>query len=226
MKTTVLRAIVLHSIKPGVFDSASPLELTEAVVSRYGFKKAPTVEELAKPVIDEVQFYFGEMEYRKSRIGIEQFSIRRAPDDLSLWIGAATKTTTAHTDIFLEDLLRWVNETYGIDTEDILPVRYHSQLEVLAEFSVDNWLERLRPLSDALSTLIESYGFGKFEFQLAGFKLRVDETHPVSAYLNSDFSFERRANRKYEENCYYSQAPVRTQDHMKLLGMLKKLLED
>ena len=223
MKITTLKAIALRSIKPGVFDAISPFGMAEAVMARYDFKKGPTADELARPEIDEVQFYFGRFGVGDLAIPIEQFSIRRAPDDLSIWIGAMTKTTTDASDEFLADVLGWAEQQYQIDTSEVLPVRFQNQCEIVLVRPLSHWLECVRPINEALSGMLCSYGFGTLDFDVSSIKFRTDDTQPTSSYLNSEFKFERRANRPYAESCYFSLAPLRTSDHEQLIALVARL---
>jgi hypothetical protein len=44
------------------------------------------------------------------------------------------------------------------------------------------------------------------------------------AYAPMAFRFERRVGTLFQENLYYSEAPLQTEEHLELLGQVEKML--
>src|ERR1019366_7101267 len=81
-------------------------------------------------------------------------------------------------------------------------------------------------LAELVTGLVRGYGFTACpDYEPSSFILFFDNskfTNPPT--FAGSFLVDRRAGAGYEENRYYSQAPLRTADHIALLNELEKLL--
>lgn len=220
MKATVLIASVIMSLRPRLFDAISPYALVEAIVERYNFRSSPTPEQLATA---PANFHFGKIERDGKTIIVEQLLVTYMEARVTS-VGATTKTSTGDSMFFLTDLLNWAHEKFGIDKTRQFPDFFHSMLELEFERSLIRF-EDFRPIGQAITNLVRGYGFKASDFELSGIQISLDPTTQVLPNL-TPFSLERRAGASFRENRYFSQAPLRTDDHMWVISEIERLFSD
>ena len=123
---------------------------------------------------------------------------------------ADTSSSTDHSDSFLRDVIAFAAQHFGstFDQASINQKIYLSEMIVRA----DSTLAVASPkLSKLAARMADISGLGA-SAEFSGFELRV---HPRDA--QQPFKFERDAAAFSAPNRYYSSAPMRTEDHKKLL---------
>ncbi|MCR6646484.1 MAG: hypothetical protein NVV62_19195 [Terricaulis sp.] len=127
-------------------------------------------------------------------------------------------------DAFLDDLFSWIGPELGL-TE--VPQLKHGRIyesAVVAELAIN--ADKIAPWSKALRKLIgdkwEDAGRPKFEFEFSQLRFGPDPHERSFAPIN--FSLERRAGIPFDQNIYFSTAPLRTDDHVEALAALEKSL--
>lgn len=132
---------------------------------------------------------------------------------------ADTRSSTIHSDAFLENVLIQASEIFKISNfQTILREKvYISQVFV----STDKSIELLNPKLNQISKYL-SKKLGKDNiFQLGGLHFWHDQKDKNP---KAPFTFERTVNVPFSENRYYSAAPLQTEDHLELLDKLESIL--
>lgn len=127
-------------------------------------------------------------------------------------------------DAFLDDLFSWIGPELGL-TE--VPQLRHGRIfesAVVAELAINP--DKVAPWSRTIRSLIgekwEAAGRPKFEFEFSQLRFGPDPHERTFAPIN--FSLERRAGIPFEQNIYFSTAPLRTDDHVEVLRAIEKAL--
>jgi hypothetical protein len=192
-------------------------DLVDAVRQRYGFVKFPQApreimaqDDTTTPLL----FEHGKFEPEGRMILIQRLELFRQ------LVTADAATSTEDADVFLDDLL-----TAGAAIVSTGPRRlYMSQLEVSYAGNIPI-PERMAPaygvLARGLSRILPTYEPAIWPPEVPPGVFRITGTamcpDPASIQLACDFRFERRANAPFRDNLHFSQAPLRTADHIALL---------
>lgn len=120
---------------------------------------------------------------------------------------ADTLVSTEASDAFLNDLVRWLGENFGLQAkpEMITKVVQDSQLYFKSDIKLTEVCEHIAKFNSLLSRYSGKPG------------------EPWALLFSSDgapfstFSFERRANVAFTENQYYSRASLHTSKHVQLI---------
>jgi len=133
-------------------------------------------------------------------------------------IVAETISSTADTDSFIQDLLKWASAEFGMNYHPGLVRQqiYHSELIVNADVDLDSICEKLRSFSELLSALPF---FGQSQKQATSAIMFGSDGKPEPS-----FSFERRRGVPYADNRYFTRAALPTDDHLKLLEQFDRVM--
>jgi hypothetical protein len=180
------------------------------LISRYSFAKPPsTIDDLSKDVVTFSIGAFGD-------IAINELTIY--PDGLV----AVSKSNTSKIRSFIVDLLEWAKKEFGIIELDIVPTQtyYESAIVVRAASDV---LRAVKPMHDAAAALRKRLiaQADAVAYEPFAFVLDVDSTRTSRRLMR--FTLERRIGVPFEENVFFSIAPLETDDHIEFLGELEKL---
>jgi hypothetical protein len=218
MNSQVLTAAAFRGLKPRLFDSVIPLQLVESIKEQYNFR------EVQNQWPETLGFTYGESRGGDSIIVIEQLVIHHVGTRATS-VGASTRTSTDDADLFLDNFLAWAKEKHKIDTLSELPPAYHSRLEFVLKKPLSSRFDDLRNLGKAITNLVKGYGSRDCpEFELGGFSMHFDTTKDSLLPTPRPFAIERRVGADYGENRYYSEAPLRTEDHKAVLEQLEQML--
>ena len=221
--TIVGRTILLtpaHEIAPigGVYLPS----LFDAVRSRYSFQTVPNVATAQEQGLKEgYKFSIG-----KIRKGGRDFPIQ----DFVVFADGivCTADSTEISEFFLEDLITFL--VVEFDFRPITPKSrrlFYSQVSVNFEKPLSNLVTHFESLFRAIGEVQRTtYGIQTPDgVQLHSISLDFDKTQVPSAFSSlSPFTIERRLNKPYSENVFFSAAPLRTQDHIKTLEKIEKAL--
>jgi len=126
----------------------------------------------------------------------------------------------------MADLVEWVRSAFSLNAKPVLPTNYLSQLEFELDHTPRERLSFMKPMCDMITKFIRGYGFTACpEYEPMAFSLYFDSsvlTNPPT--LVGSFSFDRRNAVPWDENRFYSQAWLKTKDHIAVLTELEKLL--
>lgn len=203
-------------------------EAVSALKERYGFVGTPSSLQdfdLSKGVTFRHGRFLTnipDIEGGPREILIDQFQVFAAG------MRVDTRVRVEFADMFIEDLLKWATESFGLKILPEHPITnfYLSQVEVKSDVGFGTLFNLLDRLNEITTALIKSYGYEKHgvlypAFGPSGLILYTDLTK-VRFPLLSPFTFERRAQQPYDSNLYYSAAPLKTMDHLRILDELEK----
>jgi hypothetical protein len=133
-------------------------------------------------------------------------------------IVADANSSTDESSEFLNDVAKWLQDTYGLTIPKERRVAYLSQMDFQWEVSLGN----LNPRLTAAAKQASEHSVPKSEFEVASIQLwnegfaRPNTPAPIK--------IERKIPAPFSANHYFSQAPMETKDHIAFLEEFEKLL--
>lgn len=188
-------------------------DFVKAITGRYSFIKFPvTIEEfdLAKGIT----FSYGKI----GSININEVVLYNAGTVIET--GSATKDC----EIVLSDLIQWVQELVGFEYTPIKEPRkfFLSELAISSDWNLDRLNRTFADLCSKVSALVSSYAQQPFRFETTSvFSLPDLSNIKIGP---AAFRIDRLAGAPFEENKYYSAAPLPTDEHLELLAEFEKSL--
>jgi hypothetical protein len=139
----------------------------------------------------------------------------------STGVVAEAKLDTDECERFLDDLLKWITERGGIEfTPNDPTVRlYVSQLEVQSELDLGNSFPKLTPLGRQIADILRGYGQVVHDYEFSGLSLGFTQNDTMG------FRFEGREGPNVPRGLFFSQARLRTSDHLRMLEALESTLK-
>jgi hypothetical protein len=192
-------------------------EVIQKVGQRYSFAYTPNLSRPWNEISTEgFKFRIGMFVSDGFKVNINEFTL--LPQGL-----VVDAPGTDEGERFLDDLLEWAKPTLGLrPIQRELKKWFYSQVVVEFDNPMNNLLRNFESLSNNLGMILSDYYDVDEAVQLYRITLNCDKLKlPSSVYL-TDFTIERRLNHPYEEERFISAAPLRTQDHLKLLEELEK----
>jgi hypothetical protein len=194
--------------------------LTKAFEAKYAFLQGPRVVaeyDLSKGIA----FHHGFFE----KCVIDKFTI------FSDGVICETKVDTAIADQFIDAALGWARDEAGFAiSADVIGAGariYLSRLDIQTDLTLGRALSAFTGIGKSIAIAIKSYGHtAPADYQPASVQLHVDNLGKVPAISPGPFSFERLAGQPYSAGRWFSQAPLRTDDHLRLLNELEAGLRD
>ncbi len=225
--TAVARAQSVHALAPNIFATVPVLDLADAVKAKYRFRTAPNAQELLNPQpSQQATFSWGKADIDGHAITIESLQILN-------WAGYATfvtvitRTSTDDCDSVLDHLAGWIAADFKLRTKGVHPRNYVSQLEFILNAPLQRRLDMFDRVGDLITERVRDYGFIACpEYIPTALFFHFDTsktTNPPTLAVN--FSVDRRSGVPFEENRYFSQAPLKTRDHIDALRELERVLE-
>lgn len=215
--TGSLKARSIRFVKSGPIKdmSVSLFDVAKKLEARYKFLESPQTVS-AYDFSKGVTFSGGE--YGKGR-AITKFQIYE--NGLLSESGEGTEFC----DEFFDDVLDWANKEFGlvISEQTNLGRVYHNEIEFESILPLEKLFGPISFISQKMPELLLSYGQQKHLYEFTGLVCDVDSTK-IAQPLPTQFALERRVGRAYDENLYYSRAPLRTRDHIELLEGLEREL--
>ena len=184
-----------------------------ALQQRYQFGIFPkTIEEITADRIA-----FGQGSFGDTRIDLLEIF----PDGIVI----TARSPTEALEKFMEDLVSWADEDFGLkrtETQNI-NLAYESHLLIKS----DKPLLQAALAFGAVQSLVKKLLFAStkidVEFEPFGISFAPDPTK-IAGMRPSRFGVERKIGPAYESNLYFSVAPLKTGDHLKVLDLLESSL--
>jgi hypothetical protein len=181
-------------------------EIAKALVARYKFQQFPS----SPADFDEtkgVRFAFGKL----GDSVIDQVVI------YAYGIVLDTRSSTAESRRLLEDALQWTTKELGLAYQPSLIKRwqYASQLTFYSDVGLATQCRALQNLVANVKKSVQDVTGEHLSHQLTGVFIDYDQLerkHPLGR-----FSVQRRDNTPFSENKYFSDAPLPTDAHLRLL---------
>jgi hypothetical protein len=189
-------------------------EMAHELAIRYNFIQRPSsIEELLGNVVN-----FGTGRFEDVQI-----------DNLSIYgdgVAATAKAPTSKIDGFLDDLLQWAGERFGTVPVNVGKRRrlYESVFIAQAAGDILAPLSALQGLMAAYNELVDGYDYDSANsHRLTGFFFDHDVTSAV-VRRPMRFTLERRTGVPFEDNVFFTTAPLRTDDHLRFLDFVERSL--
>lgn len=138
-----------------------------------------------------------------------------------------TKSTVENAELFIEDIIAWAEKQFDaqlleIETESINKT-LDSHVVVQMDIDLPNAFGLLMEIGNSINRSLSNYGIAVGNYVPAGVTFHSD-TYEVLGLKPSTFTIERRAGTPFSSNLYFSTAPLRSEDHLKLLEKLEQLI--
>jgi hypothetical protein len=207
--TSVLLARALAWVEPSDLNPRARVfypDLVKALVARYNFQKYPEkIEDFDET--KGVTFAAG----RWGDLVIDQVVI------YAYGILLDTKSSTDDSKRLLEEAMEWGSKELGLKYTPLMIKRwqYASQVSFRSAVPLTSAHLAFQRLADGLARSIEKTLGERLEYQLTAFVVEYDQLrrkHPLGR-----FSIQRRENTPFSENKYFSDAPLPTDVHIRLL---------
>ncbi|HEV2305969.1 MAG TPA: hypothetical protein VGR93_10650 [Candidatus Acidoferrales bacterium] len=188
-------------------------DLVKALVSRYKFQEFPS----SPADFDEakgVRFALGKL----GDSAIDQVVI------YAYGIVLDTRASTAESRRLLEDALRWAAKELGLVYEASMIKRwqYASQVTFYSNVGLGTDCRAFRNLAENVQKSVQDVMREKLSYELTGLLVDYDQLerkHPLGR-----FSIQRRDNTPFSENKYFSEAPLPTDVHLRILEQFENEL--
>jgi hypothetical protein len=131
---------------------------------------------------------------------------------------ADTMSSTDESTELLNDLAKWLKDTYGLVVPSERIVNYLSQIDFRMEVPLVN----LNPRLNSLLKLIEGRVSTKIPLDVASIQFWTEDFGKPST--PAAIRIERKISASFSANHYFSQAPLTTKDHIALLNEFEALL--
>ena len=222
-----LRQIILSRAirQVAIMSTGAPtLDAVQKIKERYKFMKAPERFEDLHPsnplaAAQGMSFLEGVFVANGKRIGILRFQF------LPGLILADTRATTEEIDLFLDDYIESA-DAVASETVSVTGAPYYlSRVEVKINRpqGLMEVFSRYQETAQMIDRLIEGYGLKVPKFEFWGINLNFDG-HGLGVMPPSAFNIERRVGVPFKENVFFSQAPLRTKDHLLILEKLDSVI--
>jgi hypothetical protein len=187
-------------------------DIAQRVLQKYSFVKFPSVDDLQK---DSQTFAMGKF---------QEFQI----DELKVYGDGIIVSGKCNTDIlsaFVTDLFGWIKSDFGLEEIAILKPEMHfeSSLVVKAERDLTSALSPPKRVTNLIEQTMA--GATQAEYQPSAIHFETDSEGLKTRRRPLRFTLERRIGVPFGSNVFYSQAPIKSADHLSLLGALEGLAD-
>jgi hypothetical protein len=186
-------------------------EAAAKLVQRYSFAKYPSLEELLKAT---QSFSMGTFK----GVQIQDFSI------YSDGVIVSSRSDTDILDAFLDDLFAWIASELGLVPviTDRPEKHYESTLVVKSETDLVLATKPAKDVVDAFNRIWHKKYF-ETDYAHSGFLLHCDASQFKGRRNPMHFVVERRLGVPFDQNLFFSTAPLSTKDHLDFLARLEDL---
>lgn len=202
---------ILNDLNPRGYSISN---LSNDVVNRYkftGFPKADEDYDLQKGVVFQLGAFQGS---------------KKQPVNVNLTVYndgfvADTRSSTIESDEYLEDIFNWLSKEYGyVPIQEIRRSKvYVSEVYVRMEKALNILNPKLERFAELLSSNVEGYGDNVI-LETTGISFLSD---PGIIGRPGPFKLERQEGIPFEENRYYSIAPLQTEQHLEMLEEFERI---
>jgi hypothetical protein len=191
-------------------------DVIRAIIEKYGFAGYPKNEDIVPSDPPKgLEFIHGQLliEDHPAAV-IDKFTMFND----GLIVDAAVSTDDG--DRFLRDISTWIAVQMPLVTFSGPPF-YVSQLEVKAKFSDENITPPIfRNAGTRIATLLDGYGVKVPAYQTSSIAMHYDASR-MPQPQPGQLQIERRAELPYDAGVWFTQAPLKTTDHVQLLERLE-----
>ncbi len=197
-------------------------DLCASIAERYSFVSSPI-----QAPLNELQNKGAEFQLGKLQVGGEEHNIQKFIIVGEGFVASAWSTKVAIK--FLEDFLTWASDNHSFRITPDTFGRYFFLSQVIVEFEepVDKIIRNFEALSNSVRETFRATYEVDNQFQFSSLSIDYDRTLVSDSKLNllSQFNIERQIDQSFASNRFFCQAPLRTEDHIRLLEELEKRLK-
>jgi hypothetical protein len=187
--------------------------VVEEIAKRYQFAQAPK-NELDFDDQHSLSFKSGTF------VGQRKVPLLVSLNIYSDGLVADTMSSTDESTEFLNDLAKWLSDTYGLTVPKERRVNYLSQIDFRSEVSLINLNRRLEAFAANLENLAKSAGR---HYEVGSIQLWTEDTGKPGSL--APVKIERKISAPFSANHYFSQAPLPTTGHIDLLNEFEAILQ-
>lgn len=196
-------------------------DAVKALQQRYRFVQIPTTLNEFDPS-KGITFNHGKFVLKKS-LGPKEIVI----DTFQIFNNGVLVNTTSYAedaDVFLDDVIKWTVETFGSEIYPDQPIKklYTSQVEVMLDNQPGIYLPKSNIIGKEIVDLLNGYGHKSLPFEVSSLTMHFDITQ-MKIPTVGPFVLSRREGHPYSSNIFFSQAPLKTSDHLALLKKLEMM---
>jgi hypothetical protein len=194
-------------------------DLITFVGDTYKFSSRPTPPpNIGAPII--LQFQSGEIISEDGKLPIVHLI-------LTVGYTIVTAQTTDIAEIILDNIAATLDEKLGYKIRSNIRSRsYQSNIVVQFNKDIDEYITTISKIETILNHEIPRPD-APFKIKRLGFGRRDTipvQASPTDAIKNADFVIERRVGEPFAENRYFSSAPLRTSEHMRVLDLIEEAM--
>jgi hypothetical protein len=138
------------------------------------------------------------------------------------FVADTTASTDASTE-FLVEMRETIAGEFGLKLPTKIRKAFVSQIDVECDRPLIQLNPGLQELAEFINKNVKTIDEEPRVYECAALNFWTEDTGKVSA--PSPFKFERKITAPFSANHYFSQAPLETQQHLKLLDMLQNVLK-
>lgn len=191
-------------------------DLLQKAMQRYGFVRGPTLEDVLKPDGSR-KFWVGKFE----DVQITEFSI------YGDGVIASSVSDTDILEAFVSDVFQWAEKEFGLIPALTSKPEIYFESSIIVQSDAD-LTQLIRPKSQVVSLVNDALkpdGYDAPQLVMSGLILDADSRKFTGRRKLIHFLIDRRVGIPFEENVFFSQAPMRTKDHLSLLRKLEALAD-
>lgn len=187
-------------------------ELTEALVGAFRFQKFPRTLE--------------EFDESKGVVFEEGIFDRKVIQKLTLWtniIVVETRSSTDDSKTILEGVLLWAKEKFGINYvpgKTIKHFAYVSDLTFHSDAPILTSNPAIQTIAAKSSELVSEIWQESVKYE--PLMLSIGHDPATRQFSIAPFTIQRRVGSRFSENKYFSEAPLPTNEHIRLLEEYEK----
>jgi hypothetical protein len=218
---SVMRAESVRAIRIVGGDYGYLPEAAALFAKQYGFIGTPTAGEIAAAEPAKgIIFRNGKLETSDRLIPVDLFQL--FPNGLSV----VTHSNTTDSDLVLDHITDWGKLTFKLEIEPLKKgIGHSSSLEVRLQRPLPALFPVLSEISAAITKGLDDWWEIKPAYEL----ININFLHDKSKYPQfgpTAFRLDRRDNVPYEQEVYYSEAPMSTDNHIAVLERLERVCLD
>jgi hypothetical protein len=137
-------------------------------------------------------------------------------------LSAEASSSTDDSDEFLQEATVAVSKEFGFTVPSNAGRAYVSQLDVEMQFSLDAVNPRLAKLASMLSSLVKPIDGKRRDFDFGALNLWTEDMNLATS--PAYFRFERKIGLPFSSNRYFSQAALKTDEHLQFLADFESAL--
>jgi hypothetical protein len=211
----VTRLFPLEEFLPAA--GANSPSIVSLIAQRYGFGIVPSITTREDMNKSGLVFGMGHFQHEGQPFVVSDFAIYT--DGL-----AAVAERSEWADALLEDVTSWVKTEFGFrDISSGVRRLYSSSIVVDFETSPLKLLRTFERIAELISSRTVTIVPGRQQMKFARLDFEIDKKDLPGQAAISKFIIERRAHVSFEQERYFSSAPMTTSNHIETLEEIEQI---